>query len=66
MFHGERMVLRGKVEQVTVDDAGCGFAEVSVKLSVGERTCTECSARIARPVCEGDNSWKRRGADWKP
>jgi hypothetical protein len=60
------MVLRGTVEQVAVDDTGCGFAEVAVKLSVGDRTCTECTARIALPRAEGDNPWTRKGPDWKP
>ena len=35
-------------------------------LSVGDRLCTECSARIALPEREGDNPWKRNGANWKP
>jgi acyl dehydratase len=66
VFPGDRMVFRGQVEDVGVDDTGCGFAEVAVKLSVGDRLCTECTARIALPTHEGDNPWKRKGANWKP
>jgi acyl dehydratase len=66
VFPGDRMVLRGQVDDVAVDDTGCGFAEVTVKLSVGDRLCTECAARIALPRAEGDNPWKRKGPDWNP
>jgi acyl dehydratase len=66
VFPGDRMTLRGAVEKVGVDAAGCGWVEVAVRLAVGERLCTECSARIAIPTREGDNPWKRRGADWRP
>jgi len=66
VFPGDRMVFQGQVEDVTVDDAGCGFAEVTVKLAVGDRLCTECAARIALPRTEGDNPWKRKGPDWQP
>jgi acyl dehydratase len=66
VFPGDRMVLRGSVEDVAIDETGCGFAEVAVQLSVGDRLCTECSARIALPTRDGDNPWSRRGPDWKP
>jgi hypothetical protein len=60
------MTFLGQVDGVGRDDRGCGWADVSVKLSVGERTVTDCTARIALPVDEGDNPWKRKGEDWKP
>jgi acyl dehydratase len=66
VFPGDRMVFRGRVERVETDDVGCGWAEVAVTLSVGERLCTECAARIALPAGEADNPWKRRGDRWKP
>jgi acyl dehydratase len=66
VFPGDRMVLRGTVDKVERDEAGCGFAEVTVKLSVDERLCTECAARIALPTHDGDNPWKRQGTDWRP
>jgi acyl dehydratase len=66
VFPGDRMVLRGSVEKVERDDTGCGFAEIAVELSVGERVCTECAARIALPTRDDDNPWKRKGADWRP
>ena len=67
VFPGDRMVFRGERGRRSArDDAGCGWAEVAVKLSVGDRTCTECTARIALPVARGDNPWTRRGDDWKP
>lgn len=66
VFPGDRMVFHGKVEKVEKDAIGCGWALLSVWLTVGEKTTTECTARIALPVSADDNPWKRRGADWRP
>ena len=66
IFPGDRMVLRATVEKVETDPAGCGWAEVAVRITVGERLCTECTARVALPVGPGDNPWRRRGDAWKP
>jgi hypothetical protein len=54
------------VEKVGVDGAGCGWAELALRVTVGERVCTECSARVALPVAPGDNPWSRRGERWQP
>lgn len=66
VFPGDRMVFRGVVEKLETDAAGCGWADVAVQLSVGERVATECTARVAIPTQDGDNPWKRRGERWKP
>ena len=66
VFPGDRMVLRAVVEKVATDDAGCGWAEVAVKLSVEDRIVTECAARIALPVRDDDNPWQRKSGEWKP
>ncbi len=66
IFPGERMVFSGRVEKVETDAAGCCWVDVALRVAVGERTCTECNARIAIPAAEGDNPWKRRGERWKP
>jgi len=66
IFPGDRMVLRGSVEKVETDDAGCAWAEVGVTVRVGERVCTDCTARIALPSGPGDNPWRRKGAEWRP
>jgi hypothetical protein len=66
VFPGDRMIFRGRVETVHTDDVGCGWADVTVKLSVGDKLCTECNARIALPAAAGDNPWTRRGERWKP
>jgi acyl dehydratase len=66
IFPGDRMVLRGTVEKVEVDELGCAWAELSLSISVGERLCSDCTARIALPARPGDNPWRRRGADWRP
>ena len=66
VFPGDRMVFRGSVDAVGTDDAGCGWVDLRLRLDVGEKTTTECSARVALPTEEGDNPWKRKGAQWKP
>jgi len=66
IFPGDRMVFRGSVEKVETDDAGCAWAEVSVSVSVGDRVCTACTARIALPSTPTDNPWQRRGTTWTP
>jgi acyl dehydratase len=66
VFPGDRMVFRGRVDAVRTDDAGCGWADLTVTVSVGDKICTECSARIALPAAAGDNPWTRRGERWKP
>jgi acyl dehydratase len=66
VFPGDTMVLRGTVDDVMTDDAGCGWVGVSMTLSVDGDTKTECTARIALPVSESDNPWSRRGDAWRP
>lgn len=66
VFPGDRMVFRGRVDGVRTDDAGCGWADLTVTVSVGDKVCTECNARIALPAAAGDNPWTRRGERWKP
>jgi acyl dehydratase len=66
VFPGDRMVFNAVVEKVGADDVGCTWADLAVTLTVGEKTVTECAARIALPASESDNPWKRKGAEWKP
>ena len=66
VFPGDRMVFRGTVRNVGKDDAGCGWAELAIELVVGEKIVTQCDARVALPASEGDNPWRRKGAQWKP
>jgi acyl dehydratase len=66
VFPGDRMVFHGEVKDVVRDETGCGWAELALRLSVGEKTTTECSARVALPSADDDNPWRRRGDDWRP
>ena len=66
VFPGDTMVFHGRVDKVEKDATGCGFVELSVWLTVGEKTTTECTARIAVPTAAGDNPWARRGDAWQP
>ena len=66
IFPNDTMVFRGTVKSVGTDEAGCGWAEVHVSVSVGERLCTDCIARVALPTTASDNPWKRREAAWRP
>jgi acyl dehydratase len=66
IFPGDTMVFRGTVQKVGADETGCGWADLHVTVSVGEKTCTECNARVALPVSASDNPWKRSGPQWRP
>ena len=66
VFPGDEMVFHGSVENVETDATGCGWLDLTVTLTVGDKTTTECSARVAVPTGDGDNPWKRRGDQWKP
>jgi acyl dehydratase len=66
VFPGDRMVLRGTVEDVTTDAAGCGWVTVLVRLTVDDDVKTDCTARIALPVTDDDNPWTRHGDQWRP
>jgi acyl dehydratase len=66
IFPGDRMVFSGQVEKVETDERGCAWVDVKLKVSVGDRACTECAARVAVPASPGDNPWQRRGEDWRP
>jgi len=66
VFPGDRMRFSARIEDVSTDESGCGWVELAVNLSVGDKTVTDCSARVAVPTDANDNPWKRRGADWRP
>lgn len=66
VFPGDTMVFHGRVEKVETDDAGCGWVDLALWLSVGGKTTTECQARVALPTEPGDNPWARRGDAWRP
>jgi acyl dehydratase len=66
VFPEDTMVFHGEVKGATTDDVGCGWVDLELSLSVGGRITTECSARVALPVDEADNPWKRKGDDWRP
>ncbi len=66
VFAGDTMVFRGTVKSVGLDDTGCGWVELDVTVSVGDRLCTVCEARIAIPTTPEDNPWERRGERWRP
>ena len=66
VFPGDTMVLSGVVDEVTVDDQGCGWVGVDVTLSVGDDVKTTCDARVAVPVDPTDNPWRRTSSQWHP
>ena len=66
VFPGDTMVLAGTVESVGLDATGCGWADVTVALTVDGDVKTTCSARIAIPTSPDDNPWARRGERWQP
>lgn len=66
VFPGDQMRLSGKVVDVEDDGTGCRWVSLEIALSVGDRTCSTCSARVAVPVDPDDNPWSRRGERWQP
>ncbi len=66
VFPGDTMVFHGKVQGTETDAKGCSWVNLAVWLTVGEKTTTSCTARVAVPVDDGDNPWKRKGDNWKP
>jgi len=66
VFPNDTMTFSGLVMSAECDDTGCGWIGVNVSLIVGERVCTTCEVRIAVPVSDEDNPWRRRGEQWKP
>jgi acyl dehydratase len=66
VFPGDEMVLRGTVDETEVDAEGCGWARVSVELSVDDDVKTACAARVALPMDPDDNPWARRAERWRP
>jgi len=66
VFPGDRMRLSGKVVDVEDDGTGCRWVSLEITLSVEDRTCSTCSARVAVPVDPDDNPWSRRGERWQP
>lgn len=66
VFPGDTMELRGVVDDVSVDEAGCGWAELTVVLAVEGDEKTTGAVRVAIPVDGGDNPWRRRGEQWRP
>jgi hypothetical protein len=66
VFPGDTMVMSGTVQEVSTDDAGCGWVTIEVSLAVDGDVKTDCTARIALPVDEDDNPWTRRADAWRP
>jgi acyl dehydratase len=66
VFPGDTMALDGTVQDVSVDDVGCGWVELLVSLTVDGDLKTDCTVRVALPTSIDDNPWRRRGDQWKP
>jgi acyl dehydratase len=66
VFPGDRMRLAGRVSEISDDTTGCRWASVTVELTVDDRLCTTCTARVALPAGPDDNPWSRRGERWQP
>jgi acyl dehydratase len=69
VFPGDCMVFGATVTSVETDDVGCGWVGLDVTLAVrdeqDDRVATTCAVRVAVPVGENDNPWRRRGDEWK-
>jgi hypothetical protein len=66
IYPEDKMVFRGTVKGVETDEAGCGWAQLDVDVTVDDRVCTSCEVRVAIPTNNDDNPWARKGDDWRP
>lgn len=71
VYPGDTMRLTGTVDSVSTDDAGCGWAALTVELHAHAldgpaRLATTCTARVALPRTDDDNPWRRDGDSWQP
>ncbi|MGI9601791.1 MAG: hypothetical protein ACR2QE_07895 [Acidimicrobiales bacterium] len=66
VYPKDTMSIRGTVTATDVDDAGCGWIDIDIALTVGDRVCTTCAARVAVPINNDDNPWSRSGDSWTP
>ena len=66
IFPEDQMIFRGKVTHVETDEAGCGWAQLDVDVTVEDRVCTSCEVRVAIPKDDTDNPWSRKGDAWRP
>jgi acyl dehydratase len=66
VFPDDQMVMAGTVTGADSDDTGCGWVDVEIRLTVGDRLCSTCTARVALPTGSDDNPWSRRGDAWRP
>lgn len=66
VFPGDTMVFSGRVVKLSEDDSGCNWVELEVTVSVDGQVNTECQARVAIPLDEHDNPWKRKADRWQP
>ena len=63
---GDTLTFNAAVTDKSKDDAGVGWVDLEVRLSVGDVLATECTARIAVPTSADDDPWHRRAGDWRP
>jgi acyl dehydratase len=66
VFPGDTMVFDGVVADVGLDDTGCGWVSLDITLSVEGDVKSTCTARVALPVDDDDDPWRRRHDRWKP
>ena len=66
VFPDSTIALDGTVQEVGVDETGCGWAELLIALSIDGDLKTDCTVRVALPTDPTDNPWRRRGDQWKP
>src|ERR1700722_13932053 len=66
VFPGDTMVFDGVVSDVALDDTGCGWVSLDITLSVDGDVKSTCTARVALPMDDDDNPWRRRQDRWKP
>ena len=66
VFPGDQLVFTGTVTGLTAGTDGSDWVDVTLELTVGDKTATECAARLAVPATPDDNPWQLSGDGWRP
>jgi len=66
VYAGAVLSIAGSVRDTLIDTHGCGWLQLDVVLSADAAPATRCEARVAVPVGDDDDPWRRRGTEWQP
>jgi acyl dehydratase len=66
VYAGAALSIEATVHEGVVDAVGCGWLHMDIALHANGKPASRCAARVAVPVDEHDDPWRRRGVEWQP